>query len=164
MEALRHAVHAWDQVERPYQQALASHRLAELLLNWAGRRSLAQGARQAAREEAEMLLDKTLAVYEHLQIPTGKAAIQALRSRTHLEAQRKRRSTLQARQPFQGLTQREMQVLVHLAAGRTNREIAAALSMSVRTAGLHVSHILSKLNCVTRTQATAYAISQGWLK
>jgi DNA-binding CsgD family transcriptional regulator len=60
-----------------------------------------------------------------------------------------------------GLTARELEVLEHVAAGRTNREIAAELFISVRTAGVHVSHILAKLGASTRTEAAAAAHRLG---
>ena len=162
--ALRQAVEAWGNIKWRYQQALASQRLAEALLLWTRECCTSRVAVQTARAEAGILLDKALAVYERLRIPTGIEAVQALRSSTRLEAQQKRRHTLETRQPEQGLTQREMQVLIQLAAGKTNREIAAALSLSVGTVELHVSHILTKLGCETRTQAAAYAIAKGWVK
>ena len=56
-----------------------------------------------------------------------------------------------------------MQVLTLLAAGRTNKEIAAQLSITVGTVELHVTHILTKLQCETRTQAATYAVAQGWV-
>mgnify|MGYP003288666154 CR=1 FL=1 len=52
-----------------------------------------------------------------------------------------------------GLTPREAEVLALLARGYTNREIAAALVISVRTAGVHVSHILRKLAIAHRLSA-----------
>jgi DNA-binding NarL/FixJ family response regulator len=51
-----------------------------------------------------------------------------------------------------GLTARELEVLEHVALGQTNREIAADLFISARTAGVHVSHILEKLGASTRTE------------
>ena len=57
--------------------------------------------------------------------------------------------------PGAGLTPREAEVLVHLAAGRTNRQIAEALYISPRTAGVHVSRILAKLGATTRGEAAA---------
>ncbi|GAC1435766.1 MAG: helix-turn-helix transcriptional regulator [Ktedonobacteraceae bacterium] len=161
---LRQAVEAWGKLKRVYQQALASQRLAEVLLTWASRGAMGRVVRQATREEAERLLDQAFVVYERLQLPTGIEAIQALRVSTHLQAQQKRRHTLETRQPGQGLTQREMQVLIQLAAGNTNKEIATALSISIGTVELHVSHILTKLGCGTRTQAATYAIAKGWVK
>ena len=60
-----------------------------------------------------------------------------------------------------GLTSREREVLASVAAGRTNRQIAEELFISESTAGVHVSHILSKLGVSSRTQAARLAISQG---
>jgi DNA-binding NarL/FixJ family response regulator len=62
--------------------------------------------------------------------------------------------------PF-GLTPRERQVLALLAAGRTNREIGAALYMAEKTASVHVSRILSKLDVRSRTEAAAVAHRVG---
>jgi DNA-binding NarL/FixJ family response regulator len=118
---------------------------------------------QAAREEAETLLRSAETVYERLQIPTQLQAVQALRSSSGLEAQRKRHNTLAERHTWQGLTQRERQVLLQLSTGRTNQEIAAVLGTSVSTVERHVTHILTKLGCKTRTQAATYAVAQGWL-
>ncbi|HEX7135620.1 MAG TPA: AAA family ATPase [Iamia sp.] len=56
-----------------------------------------------------------------------------------------------------GLTPREAEVLALLAEGRTNGEIGAALYISTRTAGVHVSNILAKLGVRSRTQAAAVA-------
>lgn len=160
---LRQAVEAWGHLKRRYQQALASQRLAVSLLVWAKKHATNRAAAQAAREEADLLLDNALTVFEDLQIPTGIEAVQALRASTHLQAQRKRRSTLETQHAWYGLTEREMQVLLQLASGRTNREIAASLSLSVGTVELHVSHVLTKLGCETRTQAAAHAFAKGWV-
>jgi DNA-binding CsgD family transcriptional regulator len=56
-----------------------------------------------------------------------------------------------------GLTPREAEVLALLARGYTNREIADTLVISVRTAGVHVSHILRKLGAPNRLEAAAIA-------
>jgi DNA-binding CsgD family transcriptional regulator len=62
--------------------------------------------------------------------------------------------------PF-GLTAREREVLRLIAAGHTNREIAAALFVTPRTAATHVTHILAKLGVESRTEATAWAVRSG---
>jgi DNA-binding NarL/FixJ family response regulator len=62
-----------------------------------------------------------------------------------------------------GLTARELDVLALLADGRTNRQIAEALYISVKTAGAHVSSILRKLDATTRTQAATVALHAGLL-
>lgn len=59
------------------------------------------------------------------------------------------------------LTARELQVIRLIAAGRTNRDIAAALAISARTVDRHVSNILTKLGLQSRSAATAYAYEHG---
>jgi DNA-binding NarL/FixJ family response regulator len=60
-----------------------------------------------------------------------------------------------------GLTAREVQVLRLVAAGKTNRTIAADLFLSEKTVARHVSNILGKLGLPSRAAATAYAYEQG---
>ena len=60
-----------------------------------------------------------------------------------------------------GLTQREVEVLRLIAAGRTDREIAEELIISVRTATTHVGNILNKTGAANRAEATAYAVRRG---
>ena len=62
--------------------------------------------------------------------------------------------------PF-GLTPRERQVLTLVARGATNREIGAELFMAEKTASVHVSRILSKLDVRSRTEAAAVAHRLG---
>jgi DNA-binding NarL/FixJ family response regulator len=59
------------------------------------------------------------------------------------------------------LTDREREVLVEIAHGRSNREIARALVLSEKTVKTHVSSILAKLNLADRTQAALYAVRSG---
>lgn len=61
------------------------------------------------------------------------------------------------------LTPREMEVLRMIAAGQTNKRIAAELVLSERTIDRHVSNILTKLNVASRAGATAYAYEHGLL-
>src|SRR6476620_6928436 len=56
-----------------------------------------------------------------------------------------------------GLTPRELEVLVLLAQGKTNRVIAQELFISEKTVASHVSHIFTKLTVTSRSAATAYA-------
>ncbi len=62
-----------------------------------------------------------------------------------------------------GLTAREFEVLQLLSLGRTDREIATALFISVRTAHGHVGNILAKFGVKTRTAAVAAALAAGIL-
>jgi NarL family two-component system response regulator LiaR len=59
------------------------------------------------------------------------------------------------------LTKREQEVLVLLARGFTNRQIADALKITEKTASVHVSNILGKLGLSSRTQAALYAARTG---
>ena len=59
------------------------------------------------------------------------------------------------------LTQRETEVLVGVAQGRANKEIARKLYVEERTVKAHVSSILRKLNLKSRTQAALYAVRTG---
>jgi DNA-binding CsgD family transcriptional regulator/tetratricopeptide (TPR) repeat protein len=62
-----------------------------------------------------------------------------------------------------GLTERQLEVLVLLADGLTNPQIAAELVLSVRTVDRHVSAVLGRLSVSTRKEAAAWAQSSGWL-
>jgi DNA-binding NarL/FixJ family response regulator len=59
------------------------------------------------------------------------------------------------------LTAREREVLILVARGKSNREIADALVISERTARTHVSNVLVKLGLASRTQAALWAIREG---
>lgn len=59
------------------------------------------------------------------------------------------------------LTEREQEVLRQLALGRTNHEIASALTVSDETIKTHVGNILTKLQLAHRTQAVIYALKKG---
>ena len=65
---------------------------------------------------------------------------------------------------YSPLSPRELQVLELIAAGRTNKEIAAQLDISNQTVKNHVSSILRKLAVNDRTQAVVYAMRRGWIK
>lgn len=59
------------------------------------------------------------------------------------------------------LTEREVEVLVNVAQGLSNQDIADLLVISERTVRTHVSNILSKLQLANRTQAALYALKEG---
>jgi len=63
--------------------------------------------------------------------------------------------------PPDSLTPREAEVVRLLAAGRSNRDIAAALFVSQSTAVSHVRNILAKLGLGSRTAVAAWAIRHG---
>jgi len=59
------------------------------------------------------------------------------------------------------LTAREVEVLVLLATGRTNKAIAAELVISEKTVARHMANIFTKLDLSSRSGATAYAYEHG---
>jgi len=58
------------------------------------------------------------------------------------------------------LTQREVEVLLHLSQGKTNREIARELVLSERTVQRHISNLYAKINVRNRAEATTFALSR----
>ncbi|MBV9615643.1 MAG: response regulator transcription factor [Ktedonobacteraceae bacterium] len=66
----------------------------------------------------------------------------------------------QSQSPLNELTPRELEVLMRIARGRSNHEIALDLCIGEQTVKTHVSNILSKLHLADRTQAAIYALQQ----
>jgi DNA-binding CsgD family transcriptional regulator len=139
----RAAVQAWELVPAPHRAAYARLRLAEALLGRPGQRRQAQAELAAAGEVAIRM------------------GARALAEEAGLLATRARLGPVMAGSPGPadrfGLTQRERDVLGLVCAGHTNRQIAAQLFISPKTAALHVSHILAKLGVTTRGEAAALA-------
>ena len=71
------------------------------------------------------------------------------------------RDMTQTRVPGSELTEREREILLELAQGRTNKEIAARLIIGEETVKTHVGNILSKLHLRHRSQTIAYALKKG---
>lgn len=63
-----------------------------------------------------------------------------------------------------GLTERELEVLTHVADGETNAEIGEQLSISPKTVARHRENIMHKLNLHSRTELVKYAIRKGIIK
>jgi DNA-binding NarL/FixJ family response regulator len=64
----------------------------------------------------------------------------------------------------EALSAREIEILQHVARGRTNKEIAAALFISEATVKTHLLHIFGKLDAQDRTQAVTVALERGVLR
>jgi DNA-binding CsgD family transcriptional regulator len=71
-----------------------------------------------------------------------------------------RKGAQETDRPF-GLSPRELDVLHQLAAGKTDREIAGALFIGIRTVETHVSHLFTKLGVTARAEAAAVAVRRG---
>lgn len=63
-----------------------------------------------------------------------------------------------SRSLLDSLTQREREILTHLARGESNKAIARELDISYDTVKLHVRHILAKLNLSSRVEAAVFAV------
>ena len=61
----------------------------------------------------------------------------------------------------EALTEREIEVLRHIAGGNRNRDIADRLFISEETVKVHIKHIMEKLGAADRTQAVAIAVRRG---
>jgi DNA-binding NarL/FixJ family response regulator len=72
-----------------------------------------------------------------------------------------RGETAPAEDPYDALTDRERQVLKLVAEGRSNKDVAAALDISVKTAMTHREHMMKKLGLHNRTDLTRFAIRRG---
>jgi len=89
------------------------------------------------------------------------AAVRAVaRGKTYIDPS-VARQFLEAQAPHDDLTAREREVLRHVALGRSNKEIAGALSISDETVKTHVGNVLSKLQVENRAQAIVQALRRG---
>ena len=62
------------------------------------------------------------------------------------------------------LSERELQVLKHMAAGKSNKEIAQIIYVSENTVKAHVKSILAKMDAMGRTEAIAIALKRGLIE
>jgi DNA-binding NarL/FixJ family response regulator len=66
--------------------------------------------------------------------------------------------------PYESLTDREKQVLKLVAEGRSNKEVAELLAVSVRTAMTHREHLMHKLDLHNRSDLVRFAVRQGVIR
>jgi DNA-binding CsgD family transcriptional regulator len=128
---LRQALQVWQELGAPYEAAQA-------------RVLLAMACRALEDEDtARLELAAARAVFEDLAARPDLRRVEALLRADGDDAH--------------GLSRRELEVLRLVAAGRTNREIAATLVLSEHTVARHVQNIFGKLRVSSRTAATAFA-------
>ena len=136
------AVTSWDALGQPYPLAYALLRAAGAAAAAGDRNAAAARLKRAANLASQLgarpLLQQItqLARRARIDLPTARGQAAAAPS---------------------GLTERELEVLRLVAAGRGNREIAAELFISPKTASVHVSNILGKLRVTSRGEAAATA-------
>jgi ATP/maltotriose-dependent transcriptional regulator MalT len=143
-ERWQSAVAVWDELGRPYPAALCRWRYAEALL-----------AAGAPRMEAAVPAREAYRVASDLGARPLQGEIELLAQRARLDLTDHDEEEPLDPENTLGLTPREREVLQLLACGCTNGEIAAELTISVKTASVHVSHILRKLDVSSRLEAAA---------
>lgn len=131
IEPLRRAFSVWHRAGAPYLAA----RIRVLL----GSAYRALGD----RDGAELELDAARKVFKELGATPELTALKSI--------------TEESQAPGHGLSSRELEVLRLVASGRTNKAIAAELSLSERTVERHVSNIFTKISVPSRAAATAFA-------
>lgn len=145
-EPWRRAAGSWDRLERPPLAAYCRWRQAEALVH--------SGApRDHAGPPLRMAYRTALALSAH----PLRHELEALARRARIDPTPKVEAPPAPSWAEFGLTAREAQVLAQLVRGRTNREIACELTISEKTASVHVSHILGKLGADNRQKAAAIA-------
>lgn len=131
-----------DQLQLVYHATYARYRHAQALLD------------RGSRPRVKQLLLGAYATAEELGAVTLRDDVAAIARRANIDLGRDQAPT-QAEQL--GLTPREGEVLELLAEGRTNTQIAERLYISTKTASVHVSNILRKLEVTNRGEAAAIA-------
>ena len=132
--SLRRALTTWQDIDAPYEAART-----RVLLGAACRRL---GDDDAAALE----LEAARTTFEELGAAPDLARVTTTPSKN-----------------AHGLSPRELEVLRHVAGGKTNKEIASELVLSERTIERHVSNIFAKLGVSTRAAATAFAYERQLL-
>jgi DNA-binding CsgD family transcriptional regulator len=147
------AVTQWEALREPYPAAYCRWREAEALLEGGAGRSRASESLQLAWEAtvkmgALPLKEKIERLARRARIPLRDISDTAPTDGSTLATDL-------------GLTQREVEVLGQLAAGRTDREIAESLFISKKTVSVHVSNLLRKLDVTNRVEAGRVGQAHG---
>jgi DNA-binding CsgD family transcriptional regulator len=142
------AAAAWDGLDRSPLAAYCRWREAEALV-----------AAGATRTEAAVPLREAYAVADRIKAKPLLQELELLAQRARLDLGFPDADSAEGEslERTLGLTPREAEVLTLVARGYTNREIAETLVISVKTASVHVSHILRKLGARDRREAAAIA-------
>ncbi len=156
-DAWRAAARYWEQLEMALERVYAEWRAAEALLVADGDRELAaellgSAAATALGAGAAALVAQVEALARRARVPLPAAAG---------SGDGEPADELDGALERLGLTQREREVLALVAEGRTNREIGEALFITEKTASVHVSRILAKLDVRSRVEAATTAHRLG---
>jgi DNA-binding CsgD family transcriptional regulator len=138
-----------------YRAAYCRWREAEALLEGGGSRARAKACLDIARQNSRALRTAPL---------TARIEALALRCRIELRTADAPSAPNDAAAAAQlGITPREVEILAHLAAGASDREIAEALFISKKTVSVHVSNVLRKLRVSNRIEAGKIGQRHGLL-
>ncbi len=151
----------WKDAEAAFQKASEINRRyhlpyyeARCLMEW-GQMRLSRDE-PGDGEQGTALLDQALGIFQGIQASKMVEKVLALKE------QAERRGGFETRPAYpDGLSPREVDVLRLIAAGRSNREIAEELFLSVRTIERHITNIYAKTSTSGRADATAYAFRHG---
>jgi DNA-binding CsgD family transcriptional regulator/tetratricopeptide (TPR) repeat protein len=155
----QHTSGAWDDAASAWERLAEPYRRARALLH-AAETALADGE---DRDAVAARLHQAAGLADALGAGPLREQIASLAGRARIDiATGETRSKTSGQPPaLPGLTGRELEVLRLVAAGRSNRDIAAELFISAKTASVHVSNILAKLGVHTRVEAAAIAHQAG---
>jgi len=156
------AAERWDTAEDHFRRGLdlaetLPHRLDQADIRQLYARMLSDRGGVGDRVTAVRLLAEAAALYDQIGMPGHlHLARRMLADLRHDHTTRAERTP-----PAHQLTRREVQVLSLLADGRTSREVAEQLSLSVTTVQRHVANIYAKIGVRNRAEATSYALRHG---
>jgi DNA-binding CsgD family transcriptional regulator/tetratricopeptide (TPR) repeat protein len=151
------AAGAWQEAAEPYPLAYTWLRLAEAAAAAGDRQAAGQAVRDAyalaRRVGAAPIADEAAALARRTRLSLDEPAAETAT----------KTGTAAPEDPLArfGLTEREQEILVLLAGGRSNPQIAESLFISPKTASVHVSNILAKLGVDSRVEAAAVAHRLG---
>ena len=154
-----------EQAARQFEHALALLRDVPVPFDVA-QTHLRAGVARSKAGQRQQAVDHLIDAYRTARkLGTRPLATEAARELTALgEAPERRPGRKQATEIERGgLSQRQIEVLGHIALGRTDREIAQVLFLSPRTVEMHVANCLAKLNCRSRAEAIGRAGELGVL-
>ena len=155
--AFQQAVEINCQYGLVYDQARALYQWAVMRLDRAARSPSTASGRAESREDRQRgldLLDQSLALFQRCD--AKKDIEQVVARQQQVESQPEQPPAYP-----DGLTEREVEVLRLVAAGKSNPAIGEELFISPRTVTTHVSNILNKINAANRAEAATYASRQG---
>jgi DNA-binding CsgD family transcriptional regulator/tetratricopeptide (TPR) repeat protein len=159
------ALAIWRDLRVPYLMAYCLLRYAEALLAAGDRAAATRAVREAHATAAGLgaapIAAQAAALARRARLPLDDDAPAGFAGSAGQEAAGRDPAGPAGELGRLGLTDREREVLLQVAGGRSNAQIARVLFISPKTAGVHVSNILAKLGVASRVEAAAVAHRLG---